>query len=106
MTTRNSITGDKIQTKTAYGEAAKNFDRGWEALQRGNEEQLELDLEPEEVKPLPTADDRDFLVWMSQVAFSLTKGYNGMWEYLLGQYEKETETTPDKDLLYFITKGE
>jgi hypothetical protein len=99
MTARNSITGDSIKTKTSYGESATNWDKGWELLQQGN-------CLEEEVKPLPVADDRDFLMWMSQVAFSLTKGYNGMWDYLLGQYEKETETTPDKDLLYFITKGE
>jgi hypothetical protein len=99
MTTRNSVTGDAIKTKVAYGESAKNFERGWELLQQGS-------TATEEVKPLPVADDSDFLMWMSQVAFSLTKGYNGMWNYLLSRYEQETETTPDKDLLYFITKGE
>ena len=102
MTTRNSITGDVIKTKVAYGESAKNFERGWELLQHGLQDHC---LE-EEVKPLPVADDRDFLVWMSQVAFSFTKGYNGMWNYLLGQYEKETETTSSDDVLSLITKGE
>ena len=97
MTTRNSITGDKIQTKTAYGESAKNFDRGWELLQQGN-------CLEEEVKLLPEADEREFLLWMSQVAFSLTKGYNGMWNYLLGQYEKETKTTPSEAILQLITQ--
>jgi hypothetical protein len=98
MTTRNSITGDKIQTRVAYGESAKNYERGWEALQQGNN----VESIPDE--PLPVADIEEFTLWMSQVAFSMTKGYNGMWNYLIEQYEKETKTTPSEALLQLITQ--
>lgn len=104
MTTRNAVTGDAIKTKVTYGESLTNFERGWEALQRGNEEQLELEFE--EVKPLPDADEREFLLWMAQVAYGRTKAYTGTWEYLIDQYEKETETTPSEALLSLVTQGD
>ena len=99
MTARNSITGDSIKTKTSYGESATNWDKGWEILQQGN-------CLEEEPKHLPEASDKDFLLWLAVDYYEKTKGYKGQWNYIISQYEKDTETTPDKDLLYFITKGE
>lgn len=100
MTTRNSITGDKIQTKVAVGEAATNYDNGWEALQRA--------WVPEEVEvtELPNADNIRFLAWIAHEHYRTTKGYTGVWDYIINQYEQETGTTPDQDLLDAIIKGE